>query len=207
MTVDRRSVHGILAAFATLLVAPLACLATASAAGTSAVVGTLLTWIAPTTNADGSALADLLAFNVYHGTSPATMMMAASLASTARNYTDADLTPGVWYWYVTTVNALGVESAPSALVSQTIVASTLSAALPANSSPTGTPGAAPAAAPGGSPTPAGAPAAAAGVPGSMGDPGGATAWPTPAANGPERSEDIQHRSLCRPRGQVWCFRP
>jgi hypothetical protein len=99
------------------LLAGLVCAAgPAAAAGDTAT----LSWTAPTVNADGSKLSDLLGFNVYRGTSPAAMMLAASVPANTNSFADANLTPSVWYWYVTAVNSLGVESAPSPTVSKAI---------------------------------------------------------------------------------------
>ncbi len=74
------------------------------------------------TNVDGSALAEFIGFNVYRGSSPTDMMMVVSLTATAHTYAESNLTTAVWYWYVTAVNGVGTESAPSAMVTKTVVA-------------------------------------------------------------------------------------
>ena len=153
----------------------------------------VLTWAAPTTNVDGSALADLIGFNIYHGTSPTAMMMAASLAATASSYSESNLTPAVWYWYVTAVNAVGTESAPSPMVSQTVTAPTPTLA------PTPPPAATPSspASPAKPTTPA-PPVAA--------SPGGSAQPPASTADPWQLTQfSPAHRGLCRPRGEVWCF--
>jgi hypothetical protein len=195
---------------ASLLLSGLSVCASAAAAGAAAADGAVLTWAAPTTNVDGSALADLIGFNVYHGTSPSAMMMAASLAATARTYAESSLTPAVWYWYVTAVNAVGTESAPSAMVSKAVAApgpavtTTTTAPPPAMVTP------APAVVAGAAaPTHAAvsttdADDSAAGAAGAEDSAGNAAAAPADARPRTRWSPG-QHRTLCRPRGTVACF--
>jgi hypothetical protein len=192
------STSGVLASF---LMAGISICASASAAGPAVADAAVLTWAAPTTNVDGSALADLIGFNVYHGTSPTAMMMAASLAATARSYAESNLTPAVWYWYVTAVNAVGTESAPSAMVTKTIAVP----ALPAVSATAAPPAVA------GAALSTQAPATAAGsayAPVSTADsndaPGGVVE-PRRSARWSARWSQGQHRTLCQPRGTVGCF--
>jgi len=177
----------------------------------------ILTWSPPTTNTDGSTLLDIIGFNVYRGTSPASMMLAATVVSPASGYVDANLAPAVWYWYVTAVNALGTESAPSAVVSKTVVAALPVTAVPAASpaavastTPSGTAGAA---TPLGTPAGSGASASAgntavSGPSGNGGSSGAASSSnddPAVAAAWNQDSPE-QHRSLCWPRGMVFCVR-
>jgi hypothetical protein len=179
-------------------------MATASAAGAGGS-GAVLNWVAPRKNTDGSALTDLLGFNVYHGTNPGSMMLAASLTSATTSFTDSNLTPSVWYWYVTTVDLLGIESAPSATVSKTITAVAGSAA--AGSAAAGSAAA--------GNTAAGNTAAGNTAAGNTaaGNPSASNSAATPATTGDqERQWDLsriaaQRHSICRPRGDVWCFRP
>jgi hypothetical protein len=197
-----------------LLLVRLSICAPAFAAGVPSLDSAVLTWTAPTTNTDGSALMDIIGFNVYHGTSPNSMMMAASLAASTTSFVDSGLTPSVWYWYVTAVNALGTESAPSAMVSKTIAVPAPSAAsaaaaprAPRASGASGVPSAsvapsASAATNASSATGISGDAVTPDVPGSAGDsdraaePRALSRWYSP-----------DHPSLCRPRGMVWCFRP
>jgi hypothetical protein len=85
-------------------------------------VTTVLYWVAPRTNTDGTPLTDLAGYNVYKGTSPTTMLKQASVGPNAGIYIDSTVTSGLWYYYVTAVNSFGIESAPSAPVSKSIVA-------------------------------------------------------------------------------------
>ena len=168
-----------------ILLAGLSVGANTPAANPAGVDGAVLTWAVPTTNVDGSALTDLIGFNVYHGSSPATMMMAVTLGATARTYADSNLTPTVWYWYVTAVNAVGTESSPSAIVSKTIVALAPPAAT--------------------TPAPPPAPAPVAGASGSDDVPGSSAALPAQPRGATRRSQSLQ-RTLCKPWGTVGCFR-
>jgi hypothetical protein len=166
-------------------------------------------------NRDGSALTDLIGFNVYHGTSPATMMLAATVPGAVRNYVDADLPPGLWYWCITAINGGGRESTPSAIVSKSVEAQTMPSGSVATASgsaamPVGT-GAATGA---GSP-PGGAPTSGGTAPGydsghNAGDGSAAASGSGGEADSqPEgretRSAARSRRNLCRPAGAVVCF--
>jgi hypothetical protein len=206
----RYGLLGSFGALAVLLLAGFAACASASAAGAAAADGAVLTWAAPTTNVDGSALTDLIGFNVYHGTSPANMMMAASLAATVRTYAESSLTPAVWYWYVTAVNAVGTESAPSAMVTKTLAApappvtATTTAPPPAATTTTPPPATT-------TPAPTVVASAADAMQAAVGkddadDTAGNSATATADARGRSRWSQGQQRTLCRPRGTVDCFR-
>jgi len=85
-------------------------------AGSAAV-----TWTAPTTNTDGSALTDLAGFYVNFGTSADSMLQQVQIASPgATGYTVTGLTSGTWYFSVSAYTTTGLQSAPSAAVSKTI---------------------------------------------------------------------------------------
>jgi hypothetical protein len=187
---EANCVHRHAALLVSLLLAVLTSSATALAAGAASINNAVLTWTAPTTNTNGSTLTDLTSFNVYHGPSPTAMLLAVTLVASARTFEDNNLSPGIWYWYITTVNAFGVESAPSPLVSKTTAPSGPSTTSPAN--PTGSsPGTSPASTTTGT---IGGP----GVPSAPGAAGGS------GASGYAASDIGQHRSLCRPHGMVWC---
>ena len=91
----------------------------------------LVSWTAPTTNTDGSALTDLAGFNVYWNVGDPSLVTAPSgkvraITSPATLSTlISGLMPGNWYFAVTTVNSKGVESAISNIVTKTIGASTV----------------------------------------------------------------------------------
>ena len=184
---------------ALLLAAGLTAAAGACAAGAVPPGGAELNWAAPTLNRDGSTLSDLVAFNVYHGTSPATLMLAATVPGTVSAYADSNLTPGIWYWYVTAINGQGRESAPSVTVSKTIDA----LVTPADP---GTASAGSAGAAGGTSAPPVAGIPAGGTPdGTAGasDTGGAT--DSRPDNKVRFSRAHSQRNLCRPAGEVTCY--
>ena len=80
-----------------------------------------LSWAAPTENTDGSALTNLSGFDIYYGTSASALTQKISINSVGLlTYVVANLTSGTWYFEVIAVNASGVQSSPSGLVSVTI---------------------------------------------------------------------------------------
>jgi hypothetical protein len=77
-----------------------------------------LSWVAPTENTSGSALTNLAGYNIYYGTSPTAMTTKIGISTVGMLvYVITDLTPGTWYFSITSVNASGQESTPSATVS------------------------------------------------------------------------------------------
>jgi hypothetical protein len=180
------------------------------AASPAGAGSTVLTWAAPTTNVDGSELTDLIGFNVYHGTSPTAMMMAVTLAATARTYVEANLTPAVWYWYVTAVNAMGTESVPSAMVTKTIAPPAppvvVTPAPPATITPV--PPAAAVSAAGLAHVPASTLDADDELAGAAGSDDAADGSAAPPVNPrwSARWSQSRHRTLCRPWGTVGCAR-
>ena len=97
------------------------------AADTQAVVS----WTPPTTNTDGTQLTDLASYNVYWNVGDPSLVtapggkvrsVAPALSPTT---TVTGLTAGTWYFAVTAVNAVGVESAISNIASKAIGTSTV----------------------------------------------------------------------------------
>jgi len=175
-----------------------------SAAGAAASNVAVLSWAAPTINADGSKLSDLLGYNVYRGTSPTGMMLAASLAAGTNTYADSNLTPSVWYWYVTAVNSLGVESAPSPTVSKVIATGAGAGTTPPGSTPGSSPGTTP-----GSTTGSTTGSTAGSTTPSTGGSSGGQGAASEAAESPYRASAlsaISRRTHCKPVGMVTCFR-
>ena len=75
--------------------------------------GAVITWTAPTTNTDTSALNDLFYYDVYRGTSTAPTTFIGRVSGTS--YTDTGLTNGTTYYYrVKAVDFSGNASAYSA---------------------------------------------------------------------------------------------
>lgn len=89
-------------------------------AATPASGSATVSWTAPTTNTDGSALTDLAGYKVYRGLTAANTAFLAN--DTASPFEDAGLAPGTYCYTVTSVNALGAESPKPTAVCATIAA-------------------------------------------------------------------------------------
>lgn len=84
--------------------------------GTAAV-----SWVAPTQNVNGTVLTDLAGYNIYYGTSSASLSQKAEVSNAgATAYTVTGLKSGTWYFAVTSYTSEGLESARSPLSSKTI---------------------------------------------------------------------------------------
>lgn len=80
-----------------------------------------MTWSAPTTNTDGSALTDLAGYRIYYGTSSTALTQTVDVASaSSTSYVVQNLASGTWYFSVSALTNTGSESAPSGVVSKTI---------------------------------------------------------------------------------------
>lgn len=92
----------------------------ASVTVTTAATGSaILSWTAPTTNEDGSALT-LSGFNIYQGASSGNLQALATVDAVTLAYTVNNLASGMYYFAVTAVDVNGVESAYSNIESKTI---------------------------------------------------------------------------------------
>jgi hypothetical protein len=113
-------------ALVTVLGCALASLAHAQAkARTMICVGTsssTLTWQPPVQNSDGSTLTDLAGFTIRFGTSSATLDQVIRLSDPKlTSYTVDCLTPGQWFFAMTSVNAASAESVATDAVSAPVV--------------------------------------------------------------------------------------
>jgi hypothetical protein len=80
-----------------------------------------LTWVAPTTNTDGSGLTDLAGFIINYGTSATSLSQQVTVSNAATtSYSVTGLASGTWYFSVTAFGSDGSQSAPSNPVSDTI---------------------------------------------------------------------------------------
>jgi hypothetical protein len=87
--------------------------------GTSDTV-TLL-WSAPSENINGTALTNLAGYEIYYGTSLTAMTNKITINTVGmQTYVISNLYSGTWYFEVIAVNASGIESNPSAIVSTII---------------------------------------------------------------------------------------
>jgi Fibronectin type III domain len=74
-----------------------------------------LSWKAPTSNTDGSPLANLAGYNIYYGTDSSALTQTIQVANAAAlGYVVSGLAKGTtWYFQVTSYTTGGQESAPS----------------------------------------------------------------------------------------------
>ena len=86
-----------------------------------AVGSATLSWTAPTTRADGSALTNLAGFDLYWGTTVGTYPNVRQITSSSTvDDVISNLGGGTWYFVVTALDANGVESDYSNVASKTI---------------------------------------------------------------------------------------
>ncbi len=104
---------------ATVSLAPFTLLVEAAPIGQSA--STTLSWSAPTTRADGTALAlsEIDGYRIYMGDSESSLLLVMDINdSTLTTYTLTDLTTGSYFFTVTAYDMDGVESGYSNIISK-----------------------------------------------------------------------------------------
>jgi hypothetical protein len=80
-----------------------------------------VSWTAPTTNTNGSALTDLAGYTIYYGTSPGALTQTVNVPSAgAIDYIVQGLSQGTWYFAVAAYTNTGLQSSFSTVVSKTI---------------------------------------------------------------------------------------
>ncbi len=80
-----------------------------------------LSWTPPTRNTDGSALQNLAGYRIYWGTSQANLSNSTTINNPGlSSYVVEQLSPAIWYFSVSALNAQGVESSHSNVASKTI---------------------------------------------------------------------------------------
>ncbi len=88
----------------------------APATGTAA-----LSWVRPTQNTDGSALADLAGYRIHHGMSATALDEVIEIqGASTTTYTFNQLVNGTHYFAVSAYSSTNVESTPSNVASKTI---------------------------------------------------------------------------------------
>jgi hypothetical protein len=91
----------------------------------------IVSWIAPTTNDDGSALIDLAGFNVAYGTSSSALAQIALVDDNTRSsYTVQSLAPGLWYFAVRAFNSLQAESVDSNVAQKNVTGASAANTVP-----------------------------------------------------------------------------
>jgi len=80
-----------------------------------------VSWTAPTTNSDGSALTNLAGFHIHYGQTSNSLTQSVTVASpSASSYVLQSLASGTWYFAVSAYTNASVESNLSTVVSKTI---------------------------------------------------------------------------------------
>jgi hypothetical protein len=93
---------------------------TVAAAGSS-TGGATLSWLAPTQNTDGSALADLSGYVIHYGTVSKSYTSSITVSNPGlTTYVVGDLPAGTYYFSMTSTATNGAQSSPSAEASTTI---------------------------------------------------------------------------------------
>jgi hypothetical protein len=81
-----------------------------------------LTWNPPTQNTDGSPLNNLAGYKVYWGTAQGSYSNSITVNNAGlSSYVVDQLTPATWYFSVTAINAVGVESGFSNVASKQVL--------------------------------------------------------------------------------------
>jgi len=74
-------------------------------------------WLPPTQNSDGSTLTNLAGYTVYYGTSPDQLTRSIKVTNPGLTaYTVSNLTPGKWYFAISSYSSSGAESALSGVI-------------------------------------------------------------------------------------------
>jgi hypothetical protein len=96
--------------------------ATNSPQGVSGSPGSAtLSWEAPSSNTNGSALTDLAGYRIYYGINATDLSHTVEITSIGmQTYVIDDLGAGTWYFAITAVTSSGAESTPSNIVTKTV---------------------------------------------------------------------------------------
>lgn len=80
-----------------------------------------IAWTPPTENTNGTTLTNLAGYHIYYGTSQSNLDKVVDISNPGlASYVLSSLTAGTWYFALTSINAAGVESARSAVVSTVV---------------------------------------------------------------------------------------
>jgi len=81
----------------------------------------VLSWEAPTTNTNGSALTDLAGYRIYYGENPSRLSQSVPIKTIGvQTYEIDNLSAGTWYFAIMAVTSAGTESRLSNVVSLTL---------------------------------------------------------------------------------------
>jgi len=88
---------------------------------TTSLSSATVSWSAPQQNTDGSALTDLVGYEIRYGQNQDALDSYVSISGVGTQiYVIDNLTKGTWYFSVSARNSVGVLSVPSALASKVI---------------------------------------------------------------------------------------
>jgi hypothetical protein len=93
---------------------------TSAAPAPSGSPSATLSWEAPTSNTNGTALTDLSGYRIYYGSSASDLSSTVQVNSGVQTYVFDNLQPGTWYFAIMAVTSAGTESAMSNVVSTKI---------------------------------------------------------------------------------------
>lgn len=80
-----------------------------------------VSWVAPTTNSDGSPLTNLAGYTIHYGNSATALNQTVQVASaSAVSYVLTNLSSGTWYFAVSAYTSAGTQSSLSSVASKTI---------------------------------------------------------------------------------------
>jgi hypothetical protein len=80
-----------------------------------------LSWEAPTSNTNGTALTDLSGYRIYYGTNANELNDSVQITNVGiQTYVIENLQPGTWYFAIRAITSAGTESILSDVVAKTI---------------------------------------------------------------------------------------
>lgn len=83
--------------------------------------GVTLSWTPPTENTNGTTLTNLAGYNIYYGQSQSSLNQKVNITNAGlASYVVSNLAAGTWYFALTAVNSLGVESPRSAILATSV---------------------------------------------------------------------------------------
>lgn len=81
----------------------------------------VVSWVPPTTTANGTKLTNLAGYDLYYGRSPSALICRVKIADIhATRHVVRRLSGGRWYFVVTAYTTTGAQSVPSNVVSKTM---------------------------------------------------------------------------------------
>src|SRR5215469_9411932 len=94
---------------------------TAAPSASGSAGSATLSWDAPTSNTNGTALTDLSGYRIYYGASEDDMVKTVQITNVGiQTYLIENLEAGTWYFAIRALSSEGTESPLSDVVSKTI---------------------------------------------------------------------------------------